>query len=441
MDFRWQTLIIHVIWETHDPGIVNRDSATTSYDATELKAGDRLRYNDPSGTLPSLKLIEIKEDEVTIQADGNEYKLKPGEYSYMGSGGKNYTEFHLSVGLLLSDKQKADVSGIRFPFQIYQMTEEQVATVKQSKRLRDIYLKALWLYYYNPYENAYSEAYKFLRYVGDKGISDAYYNLAEMFYNGTSGRLDMNEYIRLRNKAESFGSKLGMIARIEDLTFGICCDADPQKAIEEATQYLEAHAPITLETINTKVKNQQFLVEALNACEEATDKENVDPRLFVALGKAHYWVKNNELSTAYYRMAVSAGYVTAFKFLEITDDMKRLGRKLNSGYTICLEGEVEARIADLKGFGWEQHHRNAKKWLNEALKLGESEAAYHLGELYRNGTGGFEKDLDKAWQYFYRGFQLRHEECARMCALMIDCGEKINDSHKTDYYLGWSKRF
>lgn len=84
---------------------------------------------------------------------------------------------------------------------------------------------------------------------------------------------------------------------------------------------------------------------------------------------------------------------------------------------------------------------NGKFWLEEALKLGEKRAALLLGNLYRNGTLISEKDLDKAWHYYHRGFQMHDYECARMCALMIDCGEKKDAPHRMDYYLGWADRF
>ena len=36
---------------------------------------------------------------------------------------------------------------------------------------------------------------------------------------------------------------------------------------------------------------------------------------------------------------------------------------------------------------------------------------------------------------------MRDYECARMCALMIDCGEKKDAPHRMNYYLGWADRF
>ena len=63
----WYKLIIDVDYWPSDPGCRDNYCERTERLIKELKAGQNIAYNDPSGILPSIKLVGIDDKGVTLQ--------------------------------------------------------------------------------------------------------------------------------------------------------------------------------------------------------------------------------------------------------------------------------------------------------------------------------------------------------------------------------------
>ena len=456
MEYKWEEIELQVAWETHDPGVVHHDYTCITVKRNDMHEGQHLPYDDPSGTLAAVTLMSMDARGVVLSVRGSLQRLNAGESAILDRSGANYTEFRLFACLPLSEAALCSTEGIRYPYEIFRMGDHKIEALKRSLEPEAKYLLGMWYYLYNPDDLAYGNAEELLKQASVEGVADAWMGLANMYYDGTSGKLDMQEYVRLRDKGVVAGSEWARINQIEDLFFGIRCDADRKGALNDAKSLLAEKAPNTARFLEEDALHYRWHEEALAAFSRLDDLKKVDARIYVALGKMYYMMDETARSMASYRMAVAADYVDAYRYLEISEDMLRMGRKAKSSSVICHEGEVE--LLSLKqgdpyanfvmenktGFFLKEAENKlnqGKMWLEEALKLGEARAALLLGNLYRDGTIVSDKEFDKAWNYYYRGFQLRDAESSRMCALMIDCGEKNDDPHSVGYYLGWADRF
>ncbi len=100
---KWMSLEVEVYWKTSDPGIVNCDGVTTKAKREDLRVGECIVYKDPSGLFPSIKVLEIGEEDLTIKVGEREVLVTLGGSKFLGESGRDYTNFYLEIRLLLTE--------------------------------------------------------------------------------------------------------------------------------------------------------------------------------------------------------------------------------------------------------------------------------------------------------------------------------------------------
>lgn len=94
----WKKLVIDVDYIPSDPGTRNHFTERTSYAKEDLVAGKKLSYEDPGGLFGAIFLKQADDAGVTLVYRGEEYTLTPDHPSkQLDEGGRNYTNFYLSV--------------------------------------------------------------------------------------------------------------------------------------------------------------------------------------------------------------------------------------------------------------------------------------------------------------------------------------------------------
>lgn len=98
----WNTVQVMVSWTTMDPGVRNCDSNTEYYARQDIKVGQYLNCDDPSNTLPSIKVLEVKEESLIIKVGEREKSevIEPGRMYLLCKTGYNYAYFELEIRLL-----------------------------------------------------------------------------------------------------------------------------------------------------------------------------------------------------------------------------------------------------------------------------------------------------------------------------------------------------
>ena len=83
---KWMSLEVEVYWKTSDP-----------------RVGECIVYKDPSGLFPSIKVLEIGEEDLTIKVGEREVLVTLGGSKFLGESGRDYTNFYLEIRLLLTE--------------------------------------------------------------------------------------------------------------------------------------------------------------------------------------------------------------------------------------------------------------------------------------------------------------------------------------------------
>lgn len=78
------------MWETHDPGVVKRDSITTTVKRGNLREGKQIHYDRPGTSLHAVTLVSLDEKGVLLSVAGREVRLVAGEYVELDHSGESY---------------------------------------------------------------------------------------------------------------------------------------------------------------------------------------------------------------------------------------------------------------------------------------------------------------------------------------------------------------
>lgn len=98
---KWEYLSVMVSWRTSDPGIMNGDCVVVNYKRSDLVAGQRIDYDDPSHEFAVIKLLEIGEESVTVEYQGRTKVVEPGGWRGMDQAARDYSYFYLEIDLRL----------------------------------------------------------------------------------------------------------------------------------------------------------------------------------------------------------------------------------------------------------------------------------------------------------------------------------------------------
>jgi len=94
----WSTFVIDVDYCPSDPGIRNWFCDSTTYERKDMKAGDKLNYEDSGGLFALIMVKEVSPEKLVIVYREKEYTLDAGHtHACLDEGGRDYTNFLLNV--------------------------------------------------------------------------------------------------------------------------------------------------------------------------------------------------------------------------------------------------------------------------------------------------------------------------------------------------------
>lgn len=96
----WKEIIVYVHYSPSDPGIRNIFCDKTSFAREDLCAGQKLSYEDSGRLFSSIVLKAFDEATATIEYCGTDYVLEINKSRELDEGGRDYTNFWLSIELL-----------------------------------------------------------------------------------------------------------------------------------------------------------------------------------------------------------------------------------------------------------------------------------------------------------------------------------------------------
>ena len=98
-DMNWTKLTICVDCEAMDPGIVHSSRVQTVVEREQLKVGEIVRYNDPSGIMARLVVAKVDDEGIALKVSEQERRINSGCFETLDKGGRDYTNFWLFASL------------------------------------------------------------------------------------------------------------------------------------------------------------------------------------------------------------------------------------------------------------------------------------------------------------------------------------------------------
>lgn len=93
---KWTHLVVDVDYSPSDPGICNWFCERTEIPYEDVKEGAFVRYEDPSGILASIKVVEKTPKKLVLESAGRTATLQEDHTTAkLDEGGRNYTNFLL----------------------------------------------------------------------------------------------------------------------------------------------------------------------------------------------------------------------------------------------------------------------------------------------------------------------------------------------------------
>ena len=96
----WKELIVYVHYSPSDPGIRNIFCEKSTFAREEMAIDKRLPYEDPGRLFHAIIVKEINDETLRIEYSGHDYILEPKKSRELDQGGRDYTNFWLSVQLV-----------------------------------------------------------------------------------------------------------------------------------------------------------------------------------------------------------------------------------------------------------------------------------------------------------------------------------------------------
>lgn len=330
-----------------------------------------LRYPDPSGMMPSIYVLEIRNERLKIRVAGQEMIVVPGQMVTLWEDGKNYTDFELSLGLdQIPGPNTVDLDDVlalaRDRYKVFALSPEQIETLKQSENKNDMFLLGRWYWLTYPERGCVGIAKELFSKAADAGCPDALMGLANICRYGAPSEEKTRKYVKLRDEARKKGSLMADLAFYLDMASGYGCEADPVKAEELLGKQL---GPIE------KRPAEWFDVQGRIMLEQGRKQEAISK--FATAGIRGY-------AEAYDRLLPLAPSWD----IVLRAEQAGCGSAYLYSYSKTTQGEQVVKKCEL------------------ALLLGTPEAAFRLAEIYEKGLYKVTPNKAKAQKYKVRGNQL-----------------------------------
>ena len=86
---------------------------------------------------------------------------------------------------------------------------------------------------------------------------------------------------------------------------------------------------------------------------------------------------------------------------------------INTIYKICVAAELgdlkaQCELGDICRSGLDPNPTEAAKWYRKAAELGDAESQFHLGGMYKYGTGGLPQNRVEAEKWYRKAAEQGH---------------------------------
>lgn len=399
----WYKIIIDVDYSPSDPGCRDNYCERTERLIKDLKVGQSVGYNDPSGILPSIKLVGIDEKGVVLQSAGMTVRLpdfKGNRFSKLAEAGRDYTNFQLWVSVVEAIDITHDLNFLRRfsrNSQIMRLTRADIEVLSSSEDPYAMYGYASWLAANNNNSNDIIKAFDLYAKAAEEGCVDALMGESLLWGNGIGGIMDSQLAADLRDEAVAKGSELAAMCQARNRIAGFNANKEPEKVLEEIKQRI------------------------------ATDTD-LNPRWYSIMAFAYENLDDTEKAKQMYQKAIECGAEEAYFFLAFhyknegdTDTYRKLMLEgIEKGCALChiLDADMdEEEFYKLSLTKQRELSREVSKRLERGIQLGEGLCAYYLAFNYYHGDLGFKRDINMAFKYANEGYRLCD---AYTCNLIID---------------------
>ena len=399
----WHKLIIDVDYQPADPGCSSHYCERTERLLKDLKVGQGVGYNDPSGILPSIRLVGIDEKGVTLQAGGTTVRLPDfwgSHFSKLAEAGRDYTNFQLWAGVVEAIDITHDLKFLRRfgkNSSILGLTPADIEVLSGSDDPYAMYGYASWLATNNRNSDDINKAFGLYAKAAEGGCADALMGESLLWSYGIGGLVDSQIAAELRDEAVAKGSEFAAMCQARNRIAGFNANKEPEKVLEEIKQRMATDADF----------NPNWYSIMAYAYETLDDLENAKLMYHEAIAHGEEracfflaYIYRNEGDADTYRKLMLEGIERGCALCCILDaDMEEEGF-----YGLSLNKQTQTR-------------REITKRLKQGIELGEGLCAYYLAINHYHGDLGFKRDLKKAFEYASEGYRLGD---AYSCNLIVD---------------------
>lgn len=307
---------------------------------------------------------------------------------------------------------------------LFKFTEEQLEEI-QSQADDDNgkaqYVLGRYYLVVKPDDDFMDKAWELFDAAAAKGVANAYAAQAQMVLFGYAETSSLDDYNELLDKALNEGSPMAMKMRLEDMVYG---RNDKEKDPKRVINFLEN--------------------EILN------EEENGDnyPYLYAVLGDAYNKIGNKAKAADCYEQAVFAD-LKEVSYKQHMVKLEGLNPMAKEMYETVIDMECDDDVpgaftlrAQLLGEKWEGQKKDEKIKTSRAIldaldhdyELGFGPAATKFADILYLGEYGFERDMEEAWSWYYRGVKLEDADAFSGLARMVKDG---NSPDVPDGFLDW----
>lgn len=313
----------------------------------------------------------------------------------------------------------ADVDTRLFKFTDEQLEEIQSQADEGNSKAQ--YVLGRYYMVVKPDDDFMDKAWDLFDAAAAKGVVNAVAAQAQMVLFGYAEASSVADYNELLDKALNEGSPMAMKMRLEDMVYGRNGkDSDPKRVIK----FLED------EILNDEETGEQY------------------PYLYAVMGDAYNKIGNKAKAAECYETASDYGYKEA-AYKQHAAKLEGLNSMAKEMYETVIDMECDSDVpgcftlrAQLLGEKWEEQNKDERiktsrailEALDHDFELGFGPAATKFAEILYLGEYGYERDMEEAWSWYYRGVRLEDADAFTGLIRMVKDG---NSLEIPDGFLDW----
>lgn len=280
---------------------------------------------------------------------------------------------------------------------MFRLTEEQITELKagvQSGDALSCYRLGRYLVSVRPEVDSVDMAAELFDRAVRGGVADATAALALMWRNGDLGLVDISKSSHMMQDALICGSELAAKEQLLDMIYG-----------RNGVQSDIAKAKKILESLMEQGENPTWYYIMGCIVEEQTGDKSAAAEWFER-------AVEGGVTDAYIDLAFALAMDNDGNFTDYDRYIEILDRGVDAGDGQCLGLWVSEQMGLYESWENKDEFRDGiLSDLQRALDLGDSTAAYQLGNIYLNGYYDVLQDTQAAWQYYFKGAILGSVHC------------------------------